>query len=84
MLCLSCCSECQRHLVEPELRLLSPASRMLQAVASGCDQACAAITMATVPVLLGQFTRRTMVGRLTSTVCVWCVYVCNCVLPAYR
>lgn len=54
-------SDCQRHLVDPELRLLTPASRMLQAVAVGCDQACTTITTVVVPQLLQQFHSRSMV-----------------------
>jgi DNA repair/transcription protein MET18/MMS19 len=55
--------DCGRHLVEPDLKLLAPASRMLQAVAVGCDQACTAITAASLPQLLDQFHSRSMASQ---------------------
>ena len=61
--------------MEPDLKLLAPASRMLQAVAVGCDQACTAITAASLPQLLDQFHSRSMVrgmerGERVSSMCV--------------
>lgn len=60
-------SDCSRHLMEPELKLLGPASQALHALARGCDDASQTIATATVPLLLQQFTTRSAVRFIPSS-----------------
>lgn len=54
--------DCQRHLVDPELQLVYPCAKLLQAAAASCPEASAIITHKLIPLLLEQFNKLTMVS----------------------
>ena len=55
----------KRHLCEPELKLMRPAGKILQAVARASDPACVSVISTVVPLLVQQFTQNVQVGHVT-------------------
>ncbi|KAL2101774.1 hypothetical protein ACEWY4_003535 [Coilia grayii] len=51
--------DCQHHLSEPDLRLVWPSAKILQAVGGASYRACLRVESAVLPLLLEQYTRRT-------------------------
>ncbi|KAG9326737.1 hypothetical protein KVV02_008627 [Mortierella alpina] len=49
-------SDCMTQLQKPELKLAKPSGKILKACAMASDPACTAITLATIPTLLSQYT----------------------------
>ncbi|XP_013406469.2 MMS19 nucleotide excision repair protein homolog, partial [Lingula anatina] len=53
--------DCRHHLTQPELKLMYPSGKLLQAAAAGSDQACCIILREIIPLLLEQFHKHTQV-----------------------
>ncbi|XP_063049125.1 MMS19 nucleotide excision repair protein homolog isoform X1 [Engraulis encrasicolus] len=51
--------DCQHHLSEPDLKLVWPSAKILQAVAGASYRACQKVESAVLPLLLDQYTTRT-------------------------
>ncbi|KAF9913342.1 hypothetical protein EC991_000104 [Linnemannia zychae] len=49
-------SDCMTQLQKPEMKLAKPSGKILKACAMASDPACTAITLATIPTLLSQYT----------------------------
>ncbi|KTF78012.1 hypothetical protein cypCar_00044856 [Cyprinus carpio] len=56
---VSCLSHCQHHLCEPDLKLVWPSAKLLQAAAGASYRASLIVSAAIIPALLEQYNNRT-------------------------
>lgn len=59
--CVVLFSDCKHHLCEPDLKLVWPSAKLLQAACSASTRASHIITAAVIPSLLEQYNNRTQV-----------------------
>uniref|UniRef100_T1JH66 MMS19 nucleotide excision repair protein n=1 Tax=Strigamia maritima TaxID=126957 RepID=T1JH66_STRMM len=57
------CSECQKYLCEPELKLMHPSARILQAAAHSSDLACQKVLLMVIPLLMQQYNLRAQLNK---------------------
>lgn len=56
--------DCRHHLCEPDMKLVWPSAKLLQAAAGASARACDHITSNTLPLLLEQFHKHNQVRGL--------------------
>ena len=55
-------ADLKKHLSEPELKLMYPASKLMQAVAAASEQACSLVVHLIIPLMLGLFAKHQQVS----------------------
>lgn len=56
-------ADCKHHLCEPDLKLVWPSAKLLQAACSASNRASHIVTAAVVPLLVEQYNNRSQVSR---------------------
>lgn len=56
-------ADCKHHLCEPDLKLVWPSAKLLQAACSASNRASHVVTAAVVPLLVEQYNKGSQVSR---------------------